>query len=96
MHFHLLEESGGVDFIRSVRSRRNFEMSPHGQFFWIFSLMRSCLVGLHVSCSGFVDAGSMRFLGLLPLANSNGFLPLRVTCVSHRCSFAHQLGRRDL
>ena len=31
--YHLLEESGGVDFIRSVRSRRNFEMSPRGQLF---------------------------------------------------------------
>ena len=28
-----------------------------------------------------MKAGSMRFLGLLPMANSIGVLPLRVTCV---------------
>ena len=34
-----------------------------------------------VSCSGFMEAGSMRSLGLLPMANSMGVLPLRVNCV---------------
>ena len=37
--------------------------------------------GVDVSCSGFMEAGSMRSLGLLPKANSTGILPLRVTCV---------------
>ena len=48
---------------------------------WISSLRRSCLVDVEVSCSGFMKAGSMRFLGLLPMANSISCLPLRVTCV---------------
>ena len=50
--------------------------------FWISSLRRSCLVGVDVSCSGFIEAGSMRSLGLLSMANSIGVLPLRVTCFS--------------
>ena len=62
---------------------------------WFFSSIFGSF-GVDVSCSGFVEAGSMRFLGLLPMANSKGFLPLKVTCVSHRCSFAHQLVKRDL
>ena len=41
----------------------------------------SCLVDVDVSCSGFMEAGSMRSLGLRPMANSMGVLPLRVTCV---------------
>ena len=36
---------------------------------------------MDVSCSGFMEAGSMRSLGLLPMANSIGVLPLRVTWV---------------
>ena len=39
------------------------------------------VVDVDVSCSGFMEAGSMRSLGLLPMANSTGVLPLRVTCV---------------
>ena len=34
-----------------------------------------------VRCSGFMEAGSVRSLGLLPMANSTGDLPHRVTCV---------------
>ena len=39
------------------------------------------MVGVAVSCSGIMEAGCMRSLGLLPMANSIGVLPLRVTCV---------------
>ena len=39
------------------------------------------MVGVDVTCSGFMVAGSMRSPGLLPMANSKGVLPLRVTCV---------------
>ena len=49
--------------------------------FRISSLRRSCLVDVDVCCSGFMKAGSMRSLGLLPMANAMGVLPLRVTCV---------------
>ena len=49
--------------------------------FWISSSRRSCLVGVDVSCSGFMEAGSMRSPGLLHIANSIGVLPLRVTSV---------------
>ena len=47
----------------------------------MYALRRSRLVGVDVSCSGFMEAGSMRDLGLLPMANSIGVKPLRVTCV---------------
>ena len=40
-----------------------------------------CLIGVDVSCSGFMEAGFMRSLGLLPMANSIGVLPHRITCV---------------
>ena len=46
-----------------------------------FLIERSCLVGVDVSCFGFMEAGSMRSLGLLPKAYSKGVLLLRVTCV---------------
>ena len=36
---------------------------------------------MDVSCSGFMEAGSMRSLGRLPMANSTSVSPLRVTCV---------------
>ena len=73
-----------------------FKMSPHSQF-WISSSRSSCLVGVDVSCSGFMEAGSSRSLGLRPLANSKGVLPLEVNlCISHRCCLAHQLGRSNL
>ena len=49
--------------------------------FWISSLRRSCLVDVDVSCSGFIEAGSRRSLGLRPSANSMGVLPLEVTRV---------------
>ena len=41
----------------------------------------SCLVGVDVSCSGFMEAGSRRSLRLRPMANSMGVLQLKVTCV---------------
>ena len=41
----------------------------------------SCLVGVDVSCSGFMEAGSMRSLGLVPTASSIGVLPHKVTWV---------------
>ena len=44
----------------------------------ISSLRRSCLVGVDVSCSGFMEAGSRRSLGLRPMANSIGVLQLEV------------------
>ena len=44
------------------------------------SLEPFCLVGVGVSCSGFMEGGSRRSLGLRPKANSMG-LPLKVTCV---------------
>ena len=52
---------------RCWTSRRVFKAN-----FWISSSRRSCLVGVDVSCSGLMDAGSMRSLGLLPMANSIG------------------------
>ena len=55
------------------------------------------MVGVDVSCSGFMEAGSRRSLGLRPMANSMGVVPLKVTCVFfHRCCLAHQLSRSDL
>ena len=39
------------------------------------------MVGVDVSCSGFLEAGSRRSLGLRPTATSMGVLPLEVTCV---------------
>ena len=36
---------------------------------------------VEVNYSGFMEAGSRRSLGLLPMANSIGVLPLRVTWV---------------
>ena len=38
------------------------------------------MVGVDVSRSGFMEAGSRRSLGLRPMANSLGVLPLEVTC----------------
>ena len=49
--------------------------------FWMFSLSKSCLVGVDVRCSGFMDAKSMKSLGLLPMAKSKGVSPFRETCV---------------
>ena len=49
--------------------------------FGISSPRRSCLVGVDVSCSGFMEAGSRRSLGLRPMDSSMGVLPLEVTCV---------------
>ena len=52
---------------------------------------------MNVSCSGFKEARSKRSLGLLSMADSIGvFATQSYLCVSVRCSFAHQLGRRDL
>ena len=39
------------------------------------------MVGVDVSCAGFMVAGSMRSLGFLPMAHAKGDLSLRVTCV---------------
>ena len=39
------------------------------------------MVGVDVSCSGFMEAGPRRSLGLRPMADSMGVLPLEVTCV---------------
>ena len=39
------------------------------------------MVGVDVYCSGLMEAGSVRSLGLLHMTNSVGVLPLRVTCV---------------
>ena len=36
---------------------------------------------MDVSCSGFMEAGSRKSLGLCFMANSIGVLPLEVTCV---------------
>ena len=47
----------------------------------ISSSTRSCLVGVDVSCSGFMEAGSKRSLSLLPMADAIGVSPLKVTCV---------------
>ena len=63
-----------------VLSLLDFEMRFIANF-WISSLRRSCLVGVDVSCSGFMEAGSMRSLDHLPIANSTNVLPLSVTCV---------------
>ena len=73
-------------FIRSARSRRISSRCWTSRCvcianFWIYSLKRSCLVDVDVSCSGFMEARSMRSLGLHEMANSKGVLPLRVTCV---------------
>ena len=38
--------------------------------FWMSSLRRSCLFGVDATCSGFMEAGSTRSLGLRPMANS--------------------------
>ena len=55
------------------------------------------MVGVDVSCSGFMEAGSRRSLGLRPTANPMGVLPLEGhLCISHRCCLAHQVGRSDL
>ena len=64
--------------------------------FCISSLRRSCLVGVDVSCSGFMEAGSRRSLGVRPMVSSMGVLPLTGhLCTSHRCCLAHQLSRSD-
>ena len=42
---------------------------------------RGCKLFWNVSCSGFMEAGSRRSLGLRPMANSMGVLPLKGTCV---------------
>ena len=60
--------------------------------FWISSLRRSCLVGVDVSCSGFME---------IPGSPSHGqfhgrFTTLGYLCVSHRCCLTHQLGKSDL
>ena len=47
----------------------------------ISSLKRSCLDGVDVNCSGFVDAGSRRSLALRPIDNAIGVFQLKVTCV---------------
>ena len=39
------------------------------------------MVGVDVSCSGFMEVGSRRSPGLRPVASSMGVLPLEVTCV---------------
>ena len=46
------------------------------------------MVGVDVSCSGFMKAGSRRSLGLRPMANSNGALPLKVTVAALRINWA--------
>ena len=57
-----------------------FKVSSHGQFLNFF-IEKSCLVGVDVRCSGFVEAGSRRSLGLRPMANSIGVVPLKVIWV---------------
>ena len=65
--------------------------------FWISSLRRSCLVGVDVSCSRFMEAGSRRSFGLRPMAGSMDVLPHKVTCVFLTvAALAHQLSRSDL
>ena len=55
------------------------------------------MVGVDVSCSGFMEAGSRRSLGLRPMTNSMGVSPFEVTCVFLTvAAFAHQVGRSDL
>ena len=39
------------------------------------------MVGVDVSCSGFMEAGSRRSRGFRPMASSMGVLPFKVTCV---------------
>ena len=57
---------------------------------FISSLSKSCLVGGDVSVSGSMVAGSGKYLGLLPLANSMGFFATHsYLYVSHRCCLAH-------
>ena len=46
-----------------------------------FLIEKVLFVDVDVSCSGFMEAGSMRSLGLLPIAYSTGVLSLRVPCV---------------
>ena len=65
--------------------------------FWISSLRRSCFVGVDVSCSGFMEAWSMRSLGPPPHGQFlKRFATQGYLCVSHRCCLAHQLGKCDL
>ena len=63
-----------------IFSLLNFKVTPHGQFLNFF-IEKTCLVGVDVSCSGFIEAGSGRSLGLRPVANSMGVLPLQVIWV---------------
>ena len=79
----------------SVLSLVDFKMSLHSQLLNLF--IKDILVGVDVSCSGFMEAGSRRSLGPRPMGNSIGVLPLKgYLCVSHRCCLAHQLGKSDL
>ena len=43
------------------------------------------MVGVDVSCSGFMEAGSRRSLGLRPMASSMGVLPIKVASRSDLC-----------
>ena len=57
------------------------------------------MVGVDVSCSGFMEAGSRRSLGFRLMASSMGVLPLKVTCVfltvgAFRTNWAGAIGAR--
>ena len=65
----------------NIFSLLDFEMCLHSWLFESPHSRRSCLVHVDVSCCGFMEAGSMRSLALLHMANSMGVVPLRVTCV---------------
>ena len=59
-----------------------FKMSLHSQsIFEIPHRGGPVFVGVHVRCSGIMEAGSRRSLGLRPMANSMEVLPLEVACV---------------
>ena len=58
----------------------DFELCLHSQLLNLL-IEEVLLVGMDDTCSGFMEAGSMISLGLLPMANSVGVVPLRVTCV---------------
>ena len=80
-----------------VFSLLDFEMCLHSQLLNLL-MRRSCLVGVDVSCSGYMEAwGPRRSLGLRPMANSNGRLTIQgYLCISHCCCLTHQLSRCDL
>ena len=65
-------------------------MSLHSQFWNLLIQDDPCLVDVDVNCSGFMEAGSRRSLGLLPMANSIG----APTTQSYLCVFSTLLPSR--